>query len=541
MSFIIQSKSAPLLHYNEKSDLFFHVRKSIIDTIESKEFQVDKLIHLANKGKNNNQKIVFFQLIVEKLLNHNFIPEAEQVLQAMKEQEQSKSERKFSQTSPTNSKLKSLSDPQGVPIEKIGNIAEAHFPPPSKLEISLASSPSSQLYTSLHPTSLPKNQFVDLLFDPDYPENSLKLLYAMPWLFTTLEILNIFLNAEKYAPRNTIRRLFQVFMENGLVQPETLEEPSALEAIGKLHDILELIPQKELFNIKPVDLKSLSTLEKLGELVKLYALKPGSLEGIQEFAGALTRQHAMEFQKISPCEFYKAQFEKKELHSSYRNLQNFILLSDEIAHLVISTVLDTSFLLSYDPAFAQQETKSRARLIELYISLAKELFDIGNLNASFQVFIGLDTHAISRLTSVWACVSDDKTDLFDELKSHFKHTNMGGAARALEKKLCEEGRMCIPCINYYCGLFSHCNTFKLHDEKRELFYLHPAFEIGKFLYHLDSLRSRLDAGMIKAHYCLSNAGYSYKMDEETLFYLSYKIEPKRNSSFIKGKQAKNPL
>lgn len=89
----------------------------------------------------------------------------------------------------------------------------------------------------------------------------------------------------------------------------------------------------------------------------------------------------------------------------------------------------------------QTEKKSaRARLIQRFVTLAKECLDIGNFQTAMQILSGLENSAITRLKKTWAEIGKNSTLIEIKKVFNFQHNSKAYRTALNEKK----GTPCVP-------------------------------------------------------------------------------------------------
>ncbi|XP_063933882.1 ras-specific guanine nucleotide-releasing factor RalGPS1-like [Zophobas morio] len=155
--------------------------------------------------------------------------------------------------------------------------------------------------------------------------------------------------------------------------------------------------------------------------------------------------------KIKPAEFTNCAWSKptKDLHA--KNIVNMISSLNEQANIVATEVLSNG------------TAGGRAKVIEYYIKVAKELLTLQNFNSLKGILSGLQGQPVYRLRKSWSAVSPKKKKLFKEL-SRLMDTELN--YKEYRDVLKSSEPPCIP----YLGVYLTDFTFIYHafDHPSEL-------------------------------------------------------------------------
>lgn len=552
-----------------KKDPYHKLFDEINEKSRAANVDVESLINLANSVQKDSQRNVVFKKIVEELLSYNHVAEAELVLQSLSQSLGKSRLRRPSFPTLSDGKIKEIPENTlTAMIEKIkkknirdpgrGSIAEISKHPShdgmhkEQIIKRLPKSPL-EIYKTLSVTEklngMKEERFFKCLFDYEYRDIAVMWLYSIPWNFTPSEVINVFFGAiEKVTTdlllnkdcqdlmrkKNMILEYLKIFIASDVVRPEVFNDEALKEKIQKIHERFDETPLQFQWNSQEavhvnVELPVVKAVDKLTDLFQLYSSDSSmsfSKSAIEEFAWALTYQHAVELEKIRPYEFYRAQWGKEGSTHNSPNLRNYIRLSDGLAHFIISTILDASIVqtVSKDPNC--EEIVSRAKLIELYILLSQMLCQQGNLNAAFQIVVGLNSACVSRLKLVWSFVSAEKHNVFKKLVGNFSAINCGQSARAMESTFVDNDQRCLPCLNFYLGLLAGCNENVLRDKNQQMVFPMAMLDIGRLLKYLDDVRSNLHIDQISIKYKIHPISDVHKMEEDDAYALSLKLQPR---------------
>uniref|UniRef100_A0A8C7EZM3 RasGEF domain family member 1B n=1 Tax=Oncorhynchus kisutch TaxID=8019 RepID=A0A8C7EZM3_ONCKI len=142
-------------------------------------------------------------------------------------------------------------------------------------------------------------------------------------------------------------------------------------------------------------------------------------------AQQLTHIELERLSNIEPEEFIQA-FEKKDLLDNDKSC-----FSDQKKASSLEAYVQwfnrLSFLVATEICMPVKK-KQRARVMEFFIDVARECFNIGNFNSLMAIISGMNMSPVSRLKKTWSKVKTDKFDilergfLFMGQKSIFPHT-----------------------------------------------------------------------------------------------------------------------
>ena len=130
----------------------------------------------------------------------------------------------------------------------------------------------------------------------------------------------------------------------------------------------------------------------------------------KDIASELTRISSFLFSKITPREFFKGLFTKKDKEKTSPNICKAVERFNTVSFWVIEEIL------SYD------YSSDRAKVIEKFIHIANELRSLHNYNDCMSIISSLGYMIISKLNKSWKKVSSKNMTLLHKLKKvlHFQ-------------------------------------------------------------------------------------------------------------------------
>ena len=245
----------------------------------------------------------------------------------------------------------------------------------------------------------------------------------------------------------------------------------------------------------------------------------------KDIAMELTRVSYLLFLKISPKEFFKGIFTKKDKEKTSPNICTLVNRFNTISFWVIEEVL------SYD------YSSERGKVIEKFILIANELKDLNNFNDCMSIGSALGQMVLTKLTKSWKKVSSKDITLFHKIKRLLNFQDNYKSIRDEISKCLKEQKPFVPFLGYYTkricfleesGKYIKDNTELINVDKiaQVQQILFEFFEMKKVKYNLeikDDIKNKLTILQ-----CLE------PLTEEELENKSGMIEP----NFILGKKDK---
>lgn len=139
------------------------------------------------------------------------------------------------------------------------------------------------------------------------------------------------------------------------------------------------------------------------------------------------------FAMKDPLENQKGFFRKRKTN----NLEAYVNWFNRLSYLVATEICM--------PA----KKKHRARIIEFFIDVAQECFNIGNFNSLMAIITGMNMSPVSRLKKTWSKVNTDKFDILEhqmDPSSNFSNyrTALRGATQRSETAHSSQEKIVIP-------------------------------------------------------------------------------------------------
>lgn len=157
----------------------------------------------------------------------------------------------------------------------------------------------------------------------------------------------------------------------------------------------------------------------------------------KEIATELTRISNYLFSKITPKEFFKGLFTKKDKEKTSPNICKVVDRFNTLSFWVIEEVL------SYDYA------SDRAKVIEKFIHIANELKTLNNYNDCMSIVSALGQMIITKLNKSWKKVSSKNMTLLHKIKKLLNFQNNYKNIRDEIAKCLENGKPFLPFLGYY--------------------------------------------------------------------------------------------
>ena len=157
----------------------------------------------------------------------------------------------------------------------------------------------------------------------------------------------------------------------------------------------------------------------------------------KDIATELTRVSFLLFSKISPKEFFKGLFTKKDKEKTSPNICRVVDRFNIISFWVIEEVL------SYDYA------STRAKVIEKFIHIASELKELNNFNDCMSIISALGQMILTKLNKTWKKVSSKNMTILNKIKKLMSFQNNYKNIRAQISKCLENGKPFLPFLGYY--------------------------------------------------------------------------------------------
>ena len=267
--------------------------------------------------------------------------------------------------------------------------------------------------------------------------------------------LELFKDTEKRIPYGIIH-LVTIYIN--IYQKYSLSHNIDLSIASKIIELLDtglnIIEIKNICEKEIVDSRTLlkemikNTIEpkmsnKKMPFDKIYKIKENhSFFEITDFtskdvATELTRISFLLFSKISPKEFFKGLFTKKDKEKTSPNICRVVERFNTISFWVIEEVL------SYDYSSA------RAKVIGKFIDIANELRELNNFNDCMSIISALGQMILSKLNKTWKKVSSKKMRLLNKIKRVLNFKNNYKHIREEIKKCLENEKPFLPFLGYY--------------------------------------------------------------------------------------------
>ena len=267
--------------------------------------------------------------------------------------------------------------------------------------------------------------------------------------------LELFKDTEKRIPYGIIH-LVTIYIN--IYQKYSLSHNIDLSIASKIIELLDtglnIIEIKNICEKEIVDSRTLlkemikNTIEpkmsnKKMPFDKIYKIKENhSFFEITDFtskdvATELTRISFLLFSKISPKEFFKGLFTKKDKEKTSPNICRVVERFNTISFWVIEEVL------SYDYSSA------RAKVIEKFIHIANELRELNNFNDCMSIISALGQMIVTKLSKTWKKVSSKNMTLLNKIKRVLNFQNNYKHIREEISKCLENEKPFLPFLGYY--------------------------------------------------------------------------------------------
>ena len=267
--------------------------------------------------------------------------------------------------------------------------------------------------------------------------------------------LELFKDTEKRIPYGIIH-LITIYIN--IYQKYSLSHNIDLSIASKIIELLDtglnIIEIKNICEKEIVDSRTLlkemikNTIEpkmscKKMPFDKIYKMKENhSFFEITDFtskdvATELTRVSYVLFSKISPKEFFKGLFTKKDKEKTSPNICRVVERFNTISFWVIEEVL------SYDYSSA------RAKVIEKFIHIANELRELNNFNDCMSIISALGQMIVTKLSKTWKKVSSKNMTLLNKIKRVLNFQNNYKHIREEISKCLENEKPFLPFLGYY--------------------------------------------------------------------------------------------
>ena len=268
------------------------------------------------------------------------------------------------------------------------------------------------------------------------------------------ETIELFKDSEKRIPYGLVH-LIIVFIKTYQKYPIgslPLDIASKMkELLNKALNIYEIknIYESEIIKSKGIltEIINISLIQKPKEKIefeKIYGIKVSNETHFDIFSFSskdiaieLTRISYIYFSKITPKEFFKGLFTKKDKEKTSPNICKVVNRFNEISFWVIEEVL------SYD------YSSDRAKVIEKFIHIANELKLLNNFNDCMSIVSALGQMIVTRLNKSWKKVASKNITLLQKIKKILNFQNNYKNIRD-EIALClKEEKPFIPFLGYY--------------------------------------------------------------------------------------------
>ena len=157
----------------------------------------------------------------------------------------------------------------------------------------------------------------------------------------------------------------------------------------------------------------------------------------KDIATELTRVSNLIFSKISPKEFFKGIFTKKDKEKTSPNICKAVERFNNISFWVIEEVL------SYD------YSSDRAKVIDKFIHIANELSQLKNFNDCMSIVSALGQMILTKLNKTWKKVASKNMSLYRKIKKLVNFQNNYKNIRDEITKCINENKPFLPFLGYY--------------------------------------------------------------------------------------------
>jgi len=208
--------------------------------------------------------------------------------------------------------------------------------------------------------------------------------------------------------------------ESEIIKSKTYIQ-NMIDLSKETHKPKENIPFEKIYNIK-------------GKNESFFNISEFSPKDI---ATELTRVSHLLFSKITPNEFFKGLFTKKDKEKTSPNICKVVERFNTISFWVIEEVL--SFDYSGD----------RGKVIEQFIQISNELKNLNNFNDCMSIVSALGQMILTRLNKSWKKVSSKNMTILHKIKKLLNFQNNYKNIREEINKCLTEEKPFIPFLGYY--------------------------------------------------------------------------------------------
>ena len=349
-----------------------------------------------------------------------------------------------------------------------------------------------------------------------------------------------------------------LLLNNYLVNYYSTEISPKKEIMEKVIDLYKSSKKKNIIFKIPFDEDKKIELEKLIEFIKSgdkeiinslggmeYTRKslepketiiPSSTEKVFdifawdpiEIARQITLYTQYLYRNITCQELLQGGWTKKDKMEISPNVSKLIARFNKISRWIMEEIL------SYD------SSKDRAKLIEIFISIAQELKNIHNLNDCFAIVSTFNHLSLKRLKRTWKKVSNETKNTQNELnklcsilKNFEKIKNEYLQYKNSIKDINTITEGCIPYLAPYLKDLAFLEEGQKYFNQNKLININKIIIVGKIIKNIKE--SQMFVYGYKPVYALSLLSEPDPLDDDKLTSLSESIEPK----FMLNKKTKN--
>ena len=349
-----------------------------------------------------------------------------------------------------------------------------------------------------------------------------------------------------------------LLLNNYLVNYYSTEISPKKEIMEKVIDLYKSSKKKNIIFKIPFDEDKKIELEKLIEFIKSgdkeiinslggmeYTRKslepketiiPSSTEKVFdifawdpiEIARQITLYTQYLYRNITCQELLQGGWTKKDKMEISPNVSQLIARFNKISRWIMEEIL------SYD------SSKDRAKLIEIFISIAQELKNIHNLNDCFAIVSTFNHLSLKRLKRTWKKVSNETKNTQNELnklcsilKNFEKIKNEYLQYKNSIKDINTITEGCIPYLAPYLKDLAFLEEGQKYFNQNKLININKIIIVGKIIKNIKE--SQMFVYGYKPVYALSLLSEPDPLDDDKLTSLSESIEPK----FMLNKKTKN--
>jgi len=349
-----------------------------------------------------------------------------------------------------------------------------------------------------------------------------------------------------------------LLLNNYLVNYYSTEISPKKEIMEKVIDLYKSSKKKNIIFKIPFDEDKKIELEKLIEFIKSgdkeiinslggmeYTRKslepketiiPSSTEKVFdifawdpiEIARQITLYTQYLYRNITCQELLQGGWTKKDKMEISPNVSKLIDRFNKISRWIMEEIL------SYD------SSKDRAKLIEIFISIAQELKNIHNLNDCFAIVSTFNHLSLKRLKRTWKKVSNETKNTQNELNKlcsilknfeKIKNEYLQYKNNVKDINTITEG--CIPYLAPYLKDLAFLEEGQKYFNQNKLININKIIIVGKIIKNIKE--SQMFVYGYKPVYALSLLSEPDPLDDDKLTSLSESIEPK----FMLNKKTKN--